>query len=284
MNRLYFSKFLLVVAVVFGCSINAMAQTVTFTYPSTTTRLYTVPFGASQMTVDIKGARGGYSNSFGSPATGNGFNGSGAEVLATIAVTGGQIFQINLGGAGVSSVSGTNGTDGFGTVFGGTNGGGNGYGRAGGGGGASDIRNLNYAVTNRIVVAAGGGGWGGSGGSSSPYCAGGCGGGLTGESGWYAGSHTTSNTQNNGQGGTQGGGGAKATQAYNQTDGSLGKGGDGANNTATSAYGGGGGGGYYGGGGGAYGGGGGGSSYTDPVYVTASSVSLFNAPMTQMVR
>lgn len=273
MNRLYFSKFLLAVAVVLGCSINAIAQTtVTFTYPSTQTRLYTVPFGASYMDVDIKGARGGYSASLGSPASGNGANGNGAEVLARIAVTGGQVFQINLGSAGINC---GNTGDNYTQWSGGANGGGAGYGRGAGGGGASDLRNLSYAITNRIVVAAGGGGWGGAGGGGV-YCAGGCGGGLTGDAGWWGNSHTTSNAQNCGQGGTQNSGGAKANVGYDPTNGSLGQGGNASTVTANpSAYGGGGGGGYYGGGGGVYGGGGGGSSYTDPAYVTSGFTSLF---------
>ena len=127
---------------------------------------------------------------------------------------------------------------------------------SGGGGGATDIRltsgtwDNGSSLVSRIMVAGGGGGTG-----NSASAIGGHGGGLIGIAGTYA---TTS-----GNGGTQTSGGTTViggTAAVNS--GSLGKGGDGDNTTA-SYPGGGGGGGLYGGAGGnsTYGGGGGGSSY-----------------------
>ena len=268
MNRLYFSKLLVLIVVLLGWNVNVNAQglTYTFTYGNsqggptfTSTRYFTVPVGTSKLlSVDIEGARGGYTDY--TPS--NSSNGNGGAVSCEILVTPGQVLQINLGDTGRRGQAVA--TSSFTANAGGFNGGGTGYGIGAGGGGATDIRTGGYTLSDRLVVAGGGGGWGGGGAAATPnYNAGGCGGGLTGEAGWY---NNTRNAANTGQGGTPTAGGAKATNTtYNQTDGSVGVGGNGENNNLTNyGQGGGGGGGYYGGGGAAFGGGGGGSSWASP--------------------
>ncbi|MDR0368250.1 MAG: T9SS type A sorting domain-containing protein, partial [Bacteroidales bacterium] len=125
------------------------------------------------------------------------------------------------------------------------------------GGGGTDVRIGGTALGDRIIVAGGGGGAGYN--NTAPAQSGGDGGGLNG-----AGGIAPSYPTRVGQGGTQTAGGARGNySADNNTDGSLGQGGQGGDG---AAGGGGGGGGYYGGGGGCIGGqmsggGGGGSGY-----------------------
>jgi len=176
---------------------------------------YTVPPGASVISVTVSGAKGGGNS-----------GGLGARYTATIAVTPGQVLRLYVGGAGAYGAGGFNGG-------GATTGS---YGNEGSGGGASDIRVSPYGLANRVVVAGGGGGQGGWAGG-----AGGAGG-LNGVAG-------SAGQGGAGQGGTAttGGSGGTGNGAGSGTAGSLGQGGTGGN----GAYGGGGGGGgYYGGGGG----------------------------------
>jgi hypothetical protein len=137
-------------------------QTVTFSYTGAA-QTWTVPPCVYNISVSVKGAQGG------------GPGGQGATVLnPTIAVTPGQVLQINVGQCPTGPT-------------GGWNGGGNGFAavpvnyQSFGGGGASDIRVTPYALTNRIVVAGGGGG---KNGCSPQYNAlGGSGGCVTGMTG-----------------------------------------------------------------------------------------------------
>lgn len=248
MKRFYFSKPLILLALLFGCTISAIAQApLVYTYnglsPSYT---YTVEPGVVSVVVDASGAEGGQDYFYyGTP-------GYGGRVQCTLAVTTGQVLNLYVGGVGGSNVCCGSG------AFGGFNGGGNGgsnYYSGGGGGGATDIRVGGQALSNRLVVAGGGGGSGYGCSSTS----GGAGGGTTGGGGVYCGGNT----------GTYGGNGG--TQSAGGTGGSFGPGGNGSFGTGGngySSYGAGGGGGYYGGGGGYWGGGGGGSSYTDPTLAT----------------
>lgn len=222
--------------------------TQTFTYTGGV-QTFTVPNGVAQLTVDIKGAQGGS----GFPAI-VGPGGNGGRVTGTIAVTGGTVLNIYVGGAGGNGSLNAGGTGGYnggavGAIFSGSYAG-------GGGGGASDIRVAPYALANRLVVAGGGGG-GAYNYATAGYDRGGMGGGLTGETG-YGGN--TMGGQGSGTGGTQSAGGIGGTYVSycTATNGALGIGG--AGGTCTNS-GGGGGGGYYGGGGGVWGGGGGGSSF-----------------------
>ena len=243
---------------------NTCGQTVTFTAPNGTdpcnlsptvvnfsytgaVQTWTVPAGVTSITVDVKGAGGGQSTSYGTVYTSN-TPGQGGRAQATIPVTAGQVLNIYVGGKGADAQA-------YSPSTGGWNGGGsetNGSGYQGGaGGGASDIRIGGTALSNRVIV---GGGGGGAGMNCSSGMTGGNGGGTSGLAGMTCSSASTCQC---GQGGTQSSGGAQATCYSGPTPGSLGTGGNGGN------YGGGaGGGGYYGGGGGYYGGGGGGSSYS----------------------
>lgn len=231
-------------------SINAHGQAVTFSYVGSAQN-YTVPAGATVLTVDVYGAQGG--------STYYGYAGGfGGRVQARIAVTPGQVLQVNVGQKGLSATVSLPGNPG------GWNGGGNGTAYGGAGGGASDIRVSPYGIADRLVVAGGGGG-----GAQSCVDNGGAGGGTNGVSGTYCGAYTTADC---GAGGTQTSGGAGATSGGAGT-GSAGTGGSAAHGgyfyygffgTYYRYYyynGGGGGGGYYGGGGGQNGSGGGGSSY-----------------------
>ncbi|MGE0568424.1 MAG: glycine-rich protein, partial [Bacteroidia bacterium] len=134
---------------------------------------YVVPAGVTVICFTVNGAQG----------NGNVLNqmngGLGGRVIGSMAVTPGQVLQMNVGGGGIAS------------QVGGFNGGGNGgfvstncclTNRGGGGGGASDIRIAPYGLANRVAV---GGGGGGTGGRRVQGCAPGCGGG--GGGGWYGG-------------------------------------------------------------------------------------------------
>lgn len=186
---------------------------------------WTVPSCANTITVTVEGGQGG-----------GGTGGLGATVTATVAVTPGQVLQINVGGQGLAAGIGWNG--------GGTGWAGNAS--SFGGGGASDIRVTPYAVGNRLIVAAGGGGDGGGTPTIGTGGAGGCNTGVTGTGSPYQ--------TIGGDGGTQaaGGAGGPPWSGGGQwgINGALAQGGDGGFDPTFGASGGGGGGGYYGGGGG----------------------------------
>lgn len=157
---------------------------------------------------------------------------------------GSTVFEIRIGGGGVTPVlTGSSGG------VGGWNGGAAGAAGpaatfrmgGGGGGGASDVR---FAATSTVRQAMAGGGGGGTGGGGVTYLSG-AGGGTTGQA--SAGTGTVA------QGGTQAAGGTAGTGASAGTQFNGGAGGPGVayNAGADSRGGGGGGGGYYGGGGGA---------------------------------
>ncbi len=237
-----FNGCLLASAVLFGTVLSSFAQT-TFNYTGAV-QTYTVPAGATQITVDVQGAQGG-----------DGVNASvgayGGRVQATLAVNPGDVLDVLVGGAGgnceTCASGGFNGGGGTNAMVGGNQ-------AAGTGGGASDIRVTPYALANRIVVGGGGGGGGYTGAAAN----GGVGGGLIGGTG------ATWNGYQGGTGGTQSAGGiggnGSSNGQPNAVDGTFGFGGAGQ---GWSGGGGGAGGGYYGGGGGFIGGGGGGSNYAD---------------------
>ena len=239
----------------------------TFTTPGAFT--YTVPLGVNSLLVDLAGAAGG----------GGAAGGRGGRVQARLAVQGGQVLSVFVGGqgwAGTPTSSGGGGVISRGAAARVLNGAGSGGGYGGGGnanygfggGGASDLRAGGSALANRVLVAGGGGG----GGLYSN--AGGHGGGPAGTAGAY-----TSLPSGGGGGGTQtaGGAGGYTTNPVpyeGGVSGRLGFGGGAFDPLTMSAPyatpSGGGGGGYYGGGGGGiYGGqnpsggsaGGGGSSF-----------------------
>jgi hypothetical protein len=230
---------------------------------------YTVPAGNCAVIIDAFGARGGEG--------GNVFAGSGGlggETKAWVAVAGGAVLHIYVGGFGFSGGPvGTTATGGQGGFNGGGDGGdatpsslpAQGF-AGGGGGGSSDVRLNGTALSDRIVVAGGGGG--GAGDAQGDAGFGGAGGSPGG-----AGTPTDFVTQ-----GRTGGGGAIAGITVgtpglpNGTAGGLLAGGTGGSSSGpavpNSAFGGGGGGGGFGGGGGGGaftvgpgGGGGGGASY-----------------------
>lgn len=229
---------------------------------------FTVPAGVTQLTVDLYGAQGGGNRA-----------GRGARVQATLAVTPGEVLQVNVGGRGRQPACNGSWTY-VGSGTGGFNGGGDAGGRdypwnclidsAGAGGGGSDIRRSPYGLANRLVVAGGGGGQG-SGNSLNGSPIGGAGGalGVSAASGGqaYAGS------AGGGAGGAFNGPGGIAGTGQYSTHGVVGSAGAGGRGGQLGSYeapnhsGGGGGGGWYGGGGGGFrqhssgGAGGGGSSY-----------------------
>ena len=202
---------------------------------------FQVPPGVTSVTFDLYGAQG-------SGGTGGGGGGTGGEATATLAVTPGQSYQVNVGGQG-----GWNGGAGGGSASG-----------AGGGagGGATDIRLGGTGLGNRLLVAGGGGGGGGGSGSYG----GGSGGGAAGNDGGGS-----AYTPKGGGGGTStagGGGGGSACYSSCGGGGGGGSGTGGGGDSQGYGGGGGGGGGYFGGGGGGgtqFGGGsaggGGGSGY-----------------------
>ncbi len=104
------------------------------------------------------------------------------------------------------------------------------------GGGASDIRIGDTTLANRVIVAAGGGG-----GSGDSYYTHSCAGGGAGGGGYYGGGgghagYISTYPRIPGGGGTQTHGGAGGGTEFGTTDGTLGRGGDGGNSTATSSF------------------------------------------------
>jgi hypothetical protein len=212
---------------------SAAAGTVSFQYTGTS-QTWTVPTGVTQATFDVFGAAGGGFTDF--PFV----RGLGGRATATLAVTPGDVIQINVGGEGTTATGQLNPPGGF-------NGGGDG-GLGSGGGGASDIRIGGTDLSDRVLVAGGGGGAARSS-VLSTSSHGGDGGGTTGLPGGLG-----APSGAGGGGGTQAAGGSAVAPA---TPGELGAGGTGN----VGNFGGGGGGGLFGGGGGNTGGGGGGSGF-----------------------
>ncbi len=262
--------------------------TVTFGFTGTA-QSWVAPPGVSAATVTLDGARGGES---GGASFAHQAGGKGATVVATIPVTAGDTYQVQVGGA----------APGDGNEAGGYNGGGQGDGGgvgnlpmlAGGGGGASG-----FALgTVTLAVAGGGGGAGGNGGGTEAFGAGGPAGGTGGPSAAAGVAGVSNASDDNGGGGgmpgTATGGGAGGTAgsggkpALDGTAGSTGvsaAGGAGGSGSDNGGGGGGGGGGYFGGGGGGGGGaslvnfvlgasGGGGGGGSDFVTSSATHVTV----------
>ena len=136
-------------------SFAAFAQSSTFTYNGSV-QTFTVPICATQVSVDVRGAKGGN-------YPGESVGGSGGRVQCTVNVTGGEVLYVYVGQLGA------NGTGGAPLPAGGLNSGGGADGGAGStsdggaaGGAASDIRtiagNSSAALSSRLVAAGGGGG------------------------------------------------------------------------------------------------------------------------------
>ena len=257
---------------------------------------FTVPAGVVSITIDALGAEGG-SADVPPPAPSTTAGGKGGEVVATLAVTPGEVLDIRVGGSGPNA------------TMPGYNGGATG---AAGGGGASDVS----VASSPLVIAGGGGGAGAPGNALVgatiffvPGGAGGPGGAAGGDGGG-----TQSLNGGGGHGGANGGaGGPGGTGSTgNGEPGSAGTAGAGGAGGANPTPGGGGGGGALGGGGGGAGGvsasptiasgsgggGGGGSSFaasgltgacsggpcfTDGVHTGDGSVTItFDSPVTTM--
>ena len=243
-------------------SLNGFCQTETLLFNYTgTSQTWVVPPCVYTIDVSAEGASGGGSNS-----------GQGAVISGTLNVTPGQTLFINVGGQGSATSGGFNG--------GGAPAGANNLANSSfGGGGASDI-NTSTNLNDRLIVAAGGGGTGG-GTTDALGGFGGCDSGTNGDSPFGDGG--TGANQTNG-----GGGGPPWIASGNfGTSGSLGLGGNGANDPCYNlGPGGGGGGGYYGGGGGGSdcfgsgslggGGGGGGSSLTPAGFSCTQNSNIGN--------
>jgi Bacterial Ig domain/Domain of unknown function DUF11/Bacterial Ig-like domain (group 3) len=261
---------------------------VSFTTPGTGDS-FTVPPGVTSLAVTLTGGTGGYDIVTDVPG------GDGAEVLATLAVSPGEVLGVDVGGAGGG---------GGGSNSGGTNGGGSAF-DAGAGGGFSDVT-LGAGGT-RLLVAGGGGGAGdfgalgdcdalggpgmvagGPGGNAdSP---GGTGGAISGSGysiggGGGGGAGTATGAGAGGAGGTASGTDPCPPPSNFFSNGRGGAAGSGPDGGSSGELGGGGGGGYFGGGSGGnpaeefssgsyggYGGGGGGSSYTGGTGVSNATV------------
>ena len=256
MNRFYLSKLTILFVLLLGCGAGAFAQVLTFNYTGAV-QTYTVPAAVTALAVNLQGAGGG--NNSGSSWPSNG--GFGGGVVCTLAVTGGQVLNIFVGGKGANATAAIGGAAGY---NGGAAGGANGSYGGGGGGGATDIRIGGVGLGNRVIVAGGGGG---AGLNCVSTCNGGNGGTTIGANGNGCGNTGYPTTVGNGQGGSAsaGGGGGNYSGTNFGSAGGLGVGGA----SFATLSGGGGGGGYYGGGGaGGWAGAGGGSSYTDAVLCT----------------
>lgn len=130
---------------------------------------YTVPAGVTEVTIEAWGAQGNRN------AQGV-LGGAGGYATGKLAVTGGDVLKIRVGGGDTQ------------TTAGGFNGGGAAGASActtaqgGGGGGASDVRKAADGLADRVIVAGGGGG---AGGNRIGGCGRGTGGG--GGGGWFGG-------------------------------------------------------------------------------------------------
>ena len=262
-------------------------STVDFTYTGAVQK-YVVPYGVTQLDLQVWGAEGGRGTY--STATSYYNGGKGGYSEGTLPVNPGDTLYVYVGGKGMDAQGST-----LMTYPGGWNGGGDAgqhtyssytY-QGGSGGGGTDIRVNSTTLGARAIVAGGGGGGaysyvGGHGGGTA-----GVAGNLTGAATYY------------GQGGTQTGGGSgstsgsaygtNATSNVNGESGSFGQGGHGGEGTLCTG-GAGGGGGWFGGGGGKSGssstcypgGGGSGFVYTssDPNCTLGSFYYMSNASTT----
>ncbi len=257
-NTLAGSGYRMVYASANGTLATAFPTVTVFNYTGAD-QSYTVPAGVTSITVKMWGAGGG-GGYFGGWAAGFS-GGAGGFTQGVIAVTGGQVLTVMVGGGGLGGNTANNANSyggGSRSCNGGTDC------RYGGqGGGRSAIR-----VGGVDILTAGGGGGGGASRNASLASYGGAGGGIVGQDG--------SNDQYNyghGMGGSQIAGGSGSTACTNngfagsQYLGGL---------NASQAYGGSGGGGWYGGGGGGYlesntmAGGGGGSGYISGAGVSSA--------------
>lgn len=243
--------------------ISSGSQTFSFTGSAQT---FTVPSGVTSLSVDVQGAQG--QTNANSQAVG----GLGGRVVATLAVSPGEVLQVNVGAGGsVATTGGFNGGANAGVADCPSASG-------GGGGGKADLRRSPYGFNSTDVLVLAGGG-GGAGGSRVASC--GPGGGGGGGGGWFGGGGGAGYDGSGGGGGTPSAGGAGGVLGFtgggNGVVGTAGTGGLGgtviANNQTASQAGvaGGAGGGTTGatgltGGGSTWrgGGGGGGSSFTGP--------------------
>jgi hypothetical protein len=260
------------------CGSTGVAGNSSCSYTTVGADTFTVPSGVDNVTFVVAGAEGGES-------AGRALSGLGGQVGGTLAVTAGEVLQVNVGGQGQAN-----------TAEGAINNG-------AGGGGSSDVRTGSYGLANRLLVAGGGGGSGGSGGPSDAGDIGGTGGaggggnGQAGNNGGPAGgTGGTATTGGSGGGGVNNGapgasgsaftGGTGGTSYFESGIGGAGgsgggaRGGSGEPAGGCSGGGGGGGGGYFGGGGGGStqcegggGGGGGGSNFTASSATDTSSTS-----------
>ncbi|WP_268248413.1 glycine-rich protein [Streptomyces melanogenes] len=203
------------------------ATTVTFSYTGSA-QSFTVPDKVYSISVDAFGAQGQDGPEGGSTG------GLGGEAQAQLAVTPGQVLQINVGGSGGYGGSGAAGTGNEPAADGGA------------GGGASDVRQGANGPSDRLVVAGGGGG-GGNWIGTAVSGNGGNGGGASGT----AGGNGSDGAEGGGAGTASAGGagGLGANGAPAATGGAPALGGTGGAG-ASGAGGGGGGGGWFGGGGG----------------------------------
>ncbi|OFZ58327.1 MAG: hypothetical protein A3D92_20950, partial [Bacteroidetes bacterium RIFCSPHIGHO2_02_FULL_44_7] len=145
--------------VLFFAGISQAQTSQTFTYTGSL-QTFTIPQCVTEVTIEAHGAQGsdGYAST--SPA---GIGGNGAVVLGTYAVSGGDVLNIYVGGAGTLTTGGYNG-GGIAVSS-----------QSTGGGGASDVRINGTSLVDRILVA-GGGGAGGNGGCFGTTVPGGNGG------------------------------------------------------------------------------------------------------------
>jgi hypothetical protein len=242
-----------------NCVVASGVATCTFAYAGAV-QSFVVPAGVRQIVVAAAGAQGGAgaaSPDFGGVAPG-GVGGDGAIQRGALAVSGGQTFEVFVGGQGGSDESGGFNGGGGGTSPGPVSG--------GGGGGGSDVRTQPFGLGDRVIVSGGGGGGGGGLNDTvtdAPGAAGGAGG--AGGAGSPGGARSPGFGGGGGGAGGSGPGGAAggAGQFPNGDSGNTGGGGGGgslgqggalgagaSSGGLAGSDGGGGGGGYYGGGGG----------------------------------
>jgi uncharacterized repeat protein (TIGR01451 family) len=199
----------------------------------------TIPFGVSEVTLDVIGGAGGFDAS-----TNGCVRGNGSEIRATVPVTQGQQLDLSVGSDGGfgSGADGGPGGQGGGGAGGSVSSAGTIYAGGGGGGGATSVSTAGQL----IVLAGGGGGCGG-------FAQGPAGGGQ-GDGGNDSANGDDGGSAKGGSGATSGGvgsGGLSSNAADAAgADGVSRQGGAGAGNSSQNAGGGGGGGGFFGGGGG----------------------------------
>lgn len=142
----HFSRFILAAVLLFVAVPTKAQVSQVFQYTGNT-QTFTVPSGVTSIEVKAWGAGGGGSNANSEGGSG----GSGGFVKATMAVKGGQVLTIQVGGGGRS---------GAGVKAGGYAGGGTGGRNSGSGGGYSAVFNSTTINQSSIRILAGGGGGG----------------------------------------------------------------------------------------------------------------------------